>query len=398
MNDNFKNDIEIFVKELIKNLKTDNNQIDNNEIMYKFIKNHDTYIKACNKVFPILIEEDLELKNANIFVITTLSYLLVDILELIKQQLKSLIIITGKDKITYGSLVKKLCRSINYGDKQSDKIREIFLIDFRNALSHMDYFIEDGYLIFPINAKKTMWDSEQLSKKLRHARMIFYIIDKIIFKNNTINSHHTYQCRNNSEIITKEEIKKDINKLFCDLKDHDIFKIYSHKFYKRTTMKSVPTYNSHILQLFKIVLNDKCIQQLNYDELNVFHFKNSVIILNGTIELINKFLREIFIDEKLIDKNKKTLSALIENLCSILKYDDKQKRKYHEMFLSDFRLATTHMMYYIEDDRLIFFNKSVKTIWAKELIEIKSDLLKSIIDTITEFNIKHDLPTQGFPD
>ena len=398
MNDNFKNDIEIFVKELIKNLKTDNNQIDNNEIMYKFIKNHDTYIKACNKVFPILIEEDLELKNANIFVITTLSYLLVDILELIKQQLKSLIIITGKDKITYGSLVKKLCRSINYGDKQSDKIREIFLIDFRNALSHMDYFIEDGYLIFPINAKKTMWDSEQLSKKLRHARMIFYIIDKIIFKNNTINSHHTYQCRNNSEIITKEEIKKDINKLFCDLKDHDIFKIYSHKFYKRTTMKSVPTYNSHILQLFKIVLNDKCIQQLNYDELNVFHFKNSVIILNGTIELINKFLREIFIDEKLIDKNKKTLSALIENLCSILKYDDKQKRKYHEMFLSDFRLATTHMMYYIEDDRLIFFNKSVKTIWAKELIEIKSDLLKSIIGTITEFNIKHDLPTQGFPD
>ena len=398
MNDNFKNDIEIFVKELIKNLKTDNNQIDNNEIMYKFIKNHDTYIKACNKVFPILIEEDLELKNANIFVITTLSYLLVDILELIKQQLKSLIIITDKDKITYGSLVKKLCRSINYGDKQSDKIREIFLIDFRNALSHMDYFIEDGYLIFPINAKKTMWDSEQLSKKLRHARMIFYIIDKIIFKNNTINSHHTYQCRNNSEIITKEEIKKDINKLFCDLKDHDIFKIYSHKFYKRTTMKSVPTYNSHIFQLFKIVLNDKCIQQLNYDELNVFHFKNSVIILNGTIELINKFLREIFIDEKLIDKNKKTLSALIENLCSILKYDDKQKRKYHEMFLSDFRLATTHMMYYIEDDRLIFFNKSVKTIWAKELIEIKSDLLKSIIDTITEFNIKHDLPTQGFPD
>ena len=398
MNDNFKNDIEIFVKELIKNLKTDNNQIDNNEIMYKFIKNHDTYIKACNKVFPILIEEDLELKNANIFVITTLSYLLVDILELIKQQLKSLIIITDKDKITYGSLVKKLCRSINYGDKQSDKIREIFLIDFRNALSHMDYFIEDGYLIFPINAKKTMWDSEQLSKKLRHARMIFYIIDKIIFKNNTINSHHTYQCRNNSEIITKEEIKKDINKLFCDLKDHDIFKIYSHKFYKRTTMKSVPTYNSHILQLFKIVLNDKCIQQLNYDELNVFHFKNSVIILNGTIELINKFLREIFIDEELIDKNKKTLSALIENLCSILKYDDKQKRKYHEMFLSDFRLATTHMMYYIEDDRLIFFNKSVKTIWAKELIEIKSDLLKSIIDTITEFNIKHDLPTQGFPD
>ena len=398
MNDNFKNDIEIFVKELIKNLKTDNNQIDNNEIMYKFIKNHDTYIKACNKVFPILIEEDLELKNANIFVITTLSYLLVDILELIKQQLKSLIIITGKDKITYGSLVKKLCRSINYGDKQSDKIREIFLIDFRNALSHMDYFIEDGYLIFPINAKKTMWDSEQLSKKLRHARMIFYIIDKIIFKNNTINSHHTYQCRNNSEIITKEEIKKDINKLFCDLKDHDIFKIYSHKFYKRTTMKSVPTYNSHILQLFKIVLNDKCIQQLNYDELNVFHFKNSVIILNGTIELINKFLREIFIDEELIDKNKKTLSALIENLCSILKYDDKQKRKYHEIFLSDFRLATTHMMYYIEDDRLIFFNKSVKTIWAKELIEIKSDLLKSIIGTITEFNIKHDLPTQGFPD
>ena len=117
MNDNFKNDIEIFVKELIKNLKTDNNQIDNNEIMYKFIKNHDTYIKACNKVFPILIEEDLELKNANIFVITTLSYLLVDILELIKQQLKSLIIITGKDKITYGSLVKKLCRSINYGEK-----------------------------------------------------------------------------------------------------------------------------------------------------------------------------------------------------------------------------------------------------------------------------------------
>ena len=76
LNDNFKNDIEIFVKELIKNLKTDNNQIDNNEIMYKFIKNHDTYIKACNKVFPILIEEDLELKNANIFVITTLSYLL----------------------------------------------------------------------------------------------------------------------------------------------------------------------------------------------------------------------------------------------------------------------------------------------------------------------------------
>ena len=398
MNDNFKNDIEIFVKELMKNLKTDNNEIDNNEIMYKFIKNHDTYIKACNKVFPILIEEDLELKNANIFVITTLSYLLVDILELIKQQLKSLIIITDKDKITYGSLVKKLCRSINYGDKQSDKIREIFLIDFRNALSHMDYFIEDGYLIFPINAKKTMWDSEQLSKKLRHARMIFYIIDKIIFKNSTINSHHTYQCKNNSEIITKEEIKKDINKLFCDLKDHDIFKIYSHKFYKRTTMKSVPTYNSHILQLFKIVLNDKCIQQLNYDELNVFHFKNSVIILNGTIELINKFLREIFIDEELIDKNKKTLSALIENLCSILKYDDKQKRKYHEMFLSDFRLAATHMMYYIEDDRLIFFNKSVKTIWAKELIQIKSDLLKSIIDTITEFNIKHDLPTQGFPD
>ena len=49
MNDNFKNDIEIFVKELIKNLKTDNNQIDNNEIMYKFIKNHDTYIKACKK-------------------------------------------------------------------------------------------------------------------------------------------------------------------------------------------------------------------------------------------------------------------------------------------------------------------------------------------------------------
>ena len=80
--------------------------------------------------------------------------------------------------------------------------------------------------------------------------MIFYIID---------------QCRNNSEIITKEEIKKDINKLFCDLKDHDIFKIYSHKFYKRTTMK-----HDHILQLFKIVLNDKCIQQLNYDELNGF--------------------------------------------------------------------------------------------------------------------------------
>ena len=398
MNDNFKNDIEIFVKELMKNLKIDNNDISDNEIMHKFIKNHDTYIKACNKVFPTLIGDDLESKNINIFVMTTLSYLLVDILELIKQQLKSLIIIADKDKITYGSLVKKLCRSINYDDKQSGKIREIFLIDFRNALSHMDYFIEDGYLIFPINTKKTMWNSEQLSKKLQHAKMIFYIIDKIIFKNNIINGNHIYQCKNDSEIITKEEIKKDINKLFYDLKDHDIFKIYSHKFYKRTTMKSVPTYNSHIFQLFKIVLNDKCIQQLNYDELNVFHFKNSVIILNGTIELINKFLREIFIDEKLIDKNKKTLAALIENLCSVLKYDDKQKIKYHEIFLSDFRLAVAHMMYYIEDDHLIFFNKSVKTIWTKKLIQIKSDSMKSIIDTITEFNIKHDLPTQGFTD
>ena len=398
MNDNFKNDIEIFVKELMKNLKMDNNEINNNEIMHKFIKNHDTYIKACNKVFPILIGDDLESKNTNIFVITTLSYLLVDILELIKQQLKSLIIITDKDKITYGSLVKKLCRSINYEDKQSDKIREIFLIDFRNALSHMDYFIKDGCLIFPINAEKTIWNSEQLSKKLQQAKMIFYIIDKIIFKNSTINGHHTYQCKNNSEIITKEEVKKDINKLFYDLKDHDIFKIYSHKFYKRTTMKSVPTYNSHVLQLFKIIINDKWTQQLNYDELNVFHFKNLVIILNGTIELINKFLREVFIDEELIDKNKKTLSTLIENLCSILKYDDKQKRKYHEIFLSDFRLAATHMMYYIEDDRLIFFNKSVKTIWTKELIQIKGDSIKSAIDTITEFNIRHDLPTQGFPD
>ena len=53
MNDNFKNDIEIFIKKLMKNLKTDNNEINNNEIMHRFIKNHDTYIKACNKVFPI---------------------------------------------------------------------------------------------------------------------------------------------------------------------------------------------------------------------------------------------------------------------------------------------------------------------------------------------------------
>ena len=54
MNDNFKNDIEIFIKKLMKNLKTDNNEINNNEIMHRFIKNHDNTLKH-NKVFPILI-------------------------------------------------------------------------------------------------------------------------------------------------------------------------------------------------------------------------------------------------------------------------------------------------------------------------------------------------------
>ena len=397
MNDMIKNDVQIFIKKIIKNknLKINHN-IFHNEILKKFMMDYNVYIKAYNKFIPTFIDENNKSQHVNIFVLTTLSYILVEMLELIKIDMKSLISCSDSNNITYGKLIKKLCKKIGYDYEQSKNIHDIFLVEFRNAVYHMDYHVEDEYLIFPNKEKKYRWNYEELSIKLQNIQIVFDIINVEITKRTKIHDQSINLSENYPRTIIEQDLKNDVDRFLHDLKNHNIFKIYADKFYSRTTTQSTLNYAIYHFTLSSIILNDGYMKLLNDYEYNIFFIKSHIIALNGAIELINKFLKEIFVDHKKTNKSHATLESLIINLCDMLHYNDQQKIKYNEIFLSDFRSATTHIRYCIEDSSLICVDKSKKIIWDASSLKDKMDLINIVIDMIKEFHTKNDLPTDGF--
>lgn len=391
-----KNDIQTFIEKIIKNKNSKiNHNIFHDEILKKFLIDYNAYVRAYNRFIPTFIDENDKSQNVNIFVLTTLSYVLVEALELIKNDIKSLISLNDSNNITYGRLINKLCKRIGYDHNQSENIKNIFLVEFRNAIYHMDYYIENEYLIFPIKEKKHKWDYEKINRELQTIQVLFDIIDVEItkrIKNNNLpaNSYKNYQ-----QTIINKNMENDVKQFLYDLKEHDVFKIYADKFYSRTTTKPTLNYSIYQFTLEQIIRNDKYIQMFD-DDLNVFLIKSYIIALNGAIELINKFLKQVFIDHEKTSRTHATLESLITNLCDILHYDERQKIKYNDIFLSDFRSATTHVRYYIENDTLVCINKSVKTIWSTNKLKIRSELIENIIEIIKNFHMENDLQTEGF--
>lgn len=104
-------------------------------------------------------------------------------LEYVKKMLMLLIpkfITNSENFITYGRLLSLISDKLGEKESYRDEIYEVFFRDIRNAISHVDYFIEKNGLYIKINNKKEFFDIGSFTNIIFEVKTIIDTILKFV--------------------------------------------------------------------------------------------------------------------------------------------------------------------------------------------------------------------------
>ena len=102
---------------------------------------------------------------------------------------------------------------------------------------------------------------------------------------------------------------------------------------------------------------------------NIFYIKYLIHEISDIIEIILKIFRLFYMSDKNSTNNHRTLGQVIGDLCIELEYDVDIGR---DLFLVDFRNATSHADYIIQNNTFKFMtHDDCYTVWSKTCLEKK---------------------------
>ncbi len=142
-----------------------------NRTTFLTLKNFIKYISAFSKI--ILDEKNSPGLTHDEFIVfhcKTSSFIIADALERIKETLKIYIDekkIPNIQKMTFGKLIHILCDKIKCKDEERKYYIDLFLVEFRNIIFHMDYIIENECIKYPARTKNNVLPIYDLTHKTK---------------------------------------------------------------------------------------------------------------------------------------------------------------------------------------------------------------------------------------
>ena len=86
--------------------------------------------------------------------------------------------ISSQNFITYGRLLSLISDKLGESENYKKTVVDAFLIELRNAISHVDYFIEEYQIIIKINGKQETFDFNSFTVIVNNVRAIMETILK----------------------------------------------------------------------------------------------------------------------------------------------------------------------------------------------------------------------------
>lgn len=171
------------------------NLIKFNSILWrnKFTKNYacrtPIYLDTLHKIIEKTDEGKLGIRASNeainIFIFMNIVYFIVSGLEYIKKLLNVLIDkekISFSNNITYGKLLVILCDKLKYTETQKKSILDNFFLNFRNAISHIQYSITNTGVSVEIDDRTIHYDIKALNQIVNEVTTIFNVFDEFANK------------------------------------------------------------------------------------------------------------------------------------------------------------------------------------------------------------------------
>lgn len=194
-----------FNSELYKRYKNDIEDFKTRSVLYS---------SALQKTISLVFKTDqLSEEEKTIFVYQNAVWFLSSILEYIKIWLMLLVdrsIVTfDPEKVMYGSLLKEICKALDYNESMKNTTFDNFQVDFRNAVFHVNYHITTKGIQYKNYKGETVdLTFDQLIERIHEAEVILNEIT-------TFADNKSEELDKKAEELNEkaEEIQSQIDKL-----------------------------------------------------------------------------------------------------------------------------------------------------------------------------------------
>lgn len=218
------NDREYVTREFLETLDKHGliGKVDSKLLHDAFTQNFPTSAESAGNTFGAIVEHymdgitDLKISHSDmtIFMGVFGTNLMNSYLEYIKKLLKILLDknkISFGDNTTYGQLINDICTKLVWDETKKEVIRQNFFVDFRNAISHVDYYVTMDGVFFQIKKNTIRLNMDEFIVMVNSIKTIVDTLSLFILEKTEELKKQAEEMEKKADELNKqaEEIKKN---------------------------------------------------------------------------------------------------------------------------------------------------------------------------------------------